>query len=33
MTLLATTTTDENGHFYFPGLNNAAYVVKVPTAT
>lgn len=33
-TLIATTTTDENGHYYFGGLDeNATYVVRVDTAT
>ena len=30
-TLLATTTTDENGHYYFANLPAATYVVKVDT--
>ncbi len=32
-TLLATTTTDENGNYYFPNLPAGTYVVKVVTST
>ncbi len=32
-TLLATTYTDQNGHYYFGGLSAATYVVKVDTST
>jgi fimbrial isopeptide formation D2 family protein/uncharacterized repeat protein (TIGR01451 family) len=32
-TLLATTTTDVNGHYYFGGLPDGTYVVKVDTTT
>ena len=32
-TLLATTASDMNGHYYFGGLESGAYVVRVDTAT